>query len=55
MKLLDSLITRVGVGLDIFADICFGFFEKPEIMAFSIGKSCANYLSRLLVNNDLSL
>jgi hypothetical protein len=39
--------------LSIFMDMCLRFFEKPEIMPFSIGKSCANHLAGFLVNNEL--
>jgi hypothetical protein len=55
MDFCDSNKSSIGFGLNIRMNVGFRFLKKPEIMAFTITKSCTNYFAGLFVNDNLCL
>jgi hypothetical protein len=54
MATLKALVTRVGQGLALRMKSDLGFFEKPKIVAFPVGKCSANNLLAFLVYQHLA-
>jgi hypothetical protein len=55
MKRFNTLVSRVSTDTNFLVNMCLRLLEKPKIMPFSIGKCCADYLARFLVNDYLCL
>ena len=53
MKLFDSDVTRIDFRTNPRRQPNAGCLEKREIMSFSVGKCCADNLSRGFVHHDL--